>query len=118
MTKIAPFAAEAERRMTSFGTAHLLFLRIDDDPAQAFRAANECLSIRYATDFSKATRRYAALGRPPDIAAQVRAYHDAGVRHLILDFVGPYEDRDQSSSTHPSKGPFFLKSYLRPFPLP
>lgn len=90
---ITRFAAERERRMTSFGTAHLLFLRLDDDPAEAFRAANQCLSVRYAMDFTKPTRRYAALGRPADIAAQVRAFHDAGARHLILDFVGPYEDR-------------------------
>ena len=95
LAKIARFAAEAERRVTSFGTAHLLFLRIDDDPNEAFRAANQCLSVRYAMDFSKPTRRYAALGRPADIAAQVLAYHEAGVRHLILDFVGPYEDRDR-----------------------
>jgi probable F420-dependent oxidoreductase len=90
---ITRFAAGCERRMTSFGTAHLLFLRIDDDPAEAFRAANQCLSVRYAMDFSKPTRRYAALGRPADIAAQVRAFHDAGARHLVLDFVGPCEDR-------------------------
>jgi len=90
---IIRFAAECERRMTSFGTAHLLFLRLDEDPAEAFRAANQCLSVRYAMDFSKPTRRYAALGRPADIAAQVRAFHEAGVRHLILDFVGPCEDR-------------------------
>jgi len=95
VAKIASFAAARERRVASFGTAHLLFLRLDDDPSEAFRAANQCLSVRYAMDFSKPTRRYAALGRPADIAAQVRAYHDAGVRHLILDFVGPYEDRDR-----------------------
>ena len=53
------------------------------------------MSARYAMDFSKPTRRYAALGRPADIAAQVRAYHSAGARHIILDFVGPYEDRDR-----------------------
>ncbi|HTV98620.1 MAG TPA: TIGR03619 family F420-dependent LLM class oxidoreductase [Steroidobacteraceae bacterium] len=95
MAKIARFAMECERRMTSFGAAHLLFLRLDDDPAEAFRAANQCLSARYAMDFSKPTRRYAALGRPADIAAQARAYYHAGARHLILDFVGPYEDRDR-----------------------
>jgi probable F420-dependent oxidoreductase len=93
--KIARFAAQAERGMARFGTAHLLFLHLDDDPAEAFRAANECLSVRYGMDFSKPTRRYAACGRPVDIAAQVRAFYDAGVRHLILDFVGRYEDRDR-----------------------
>jgi probable F420-dependent oxidoreductase len=93
LAKIARFALDT--RTKSFGTAHLLFLRIDDDPAEAFKAANECLSVRYAMDFSKPTRRYAALGRPTDIAAQVRSYFEAGVRHLILDFVGPYEDRDR-----------------------
>jgi hypothetical protein len=38
---------------------------------------------------------YGALGAPGDVAATIRAYHDAGVRHISLDFAGPYERRHE-----------------------
>lgn len=44
-------------------------------------------------DFRAAARRYAALGRATDIAARIRAFHAAGVRHLSIDLLGPYETR-------------------------
>lgn len=81
----------AARRFT---TAHLLFLRVDRDEAAAFEAANACLSVRYGMDFSKATQRYAALGSPAQVARRIRAFHASGVRHVVLDFVGPYDERD------------------------
>ena len=37
----------------------------------------------------------AALGRPEQVAARIRAFYEAGVRHLVLDLVGPYEERPQ-----------------------
>jgi len=36
-----------------------------------------------------------ALGRPEDIAERIRAFHDAGARHIVLDLVGPYEERPE-----------------------
>ena len=51
------------------------------------------LSRRYAMDFREPARRYAALGAPHDVAARIAAFRDAGVRHVILDLVGPVEDR-------------------------
>ena len=32
---------------------------------------------------------------PQDVVETIFKFHQAGVRHLILDFVGPYEERDQ-----------------------
>ena len=32
-----------------------------------------------------------AIGAPQDVATKIRAFYDAGVRHLVLDIVGPYE---------------------------
>jgi len=76
------------------GTGHL-FTRIDDTYEKALDAATESLSQRYAMDFRKAAQRYAALGTPQDVAETIFKFQQAGVRHLILDFVGPYEERDQ-----------------------
>jgi probable F420-dependent oxidoreductase len=87
-------AAEiAGRKIERFGTGHLLFARLDDDYAKALDAATVSLSRRYAMDFRRAAERYAALGEPSRIAAKIRDFHAAGVRHIVIDLVGPYEER-------------------------
>ena len=95
MAKIRSTAEAARRDLRGFSTAHLLFVRVDDSYESAFAAANQTLSVRYGTDFSKPTRRYAALGPPRQVADQIRTFYEAGARHLILDFLGPYEERDR-----------------------
>ena len=45
-------------------------------------------------DFRRAAQKYCALGSSADIAAQIKAFIDSGVRHFVLDFVGPHEDRN------------------------
>ena len=91
--KIAAAAEAAGRKIEHFGTGHLLFARLDETYDKALDAAAATLSHRYAMDFRRAAERYAALGRPEQVAARIRAFHEAGVRHLVLDLVGPYEER-------------------------
>jgi alkanesulfonate monooxygenase SsuD/methylene tetrahydromethanopterin reductase-like flavin-dependent oxidoreductase (luciferase family) len=93
LEKIAAAAESAGRKIGHFGTGHLLFARLDETYDKALDAAAGTLSHRYAMDFRRAAERYAALGRPEQVAARIRAFHEAGVRHLVLDFVGPYEER-------------------------
>jgi probable F420-dependent oxidoreductase len=93
LEKIAGFAAAAKRTPSRFGTAHLLFCRLGPTREQALKVATEHLSIRYAMDFSKAAARYCALGPPADVAAAVGAFHTAGVRRIVLDMIGPIEER-------------------------
>jgi len=88
-------AAEAGRRLERFGTAHLLFTRIGDSYERALDEAAQSLSVRYAMDMRPATQRYAAIGTPSQVAAKIREFHAAGVRHLSLDLVGPYERRSE-----------------------
>jgi len=95
LEKIAAAAEAAGRKIARFGTGHLLFARLDVSYEQALDAAAATLSHRYAMDFRRAAERYAALGRAEQVAARIRAFHDAGVRHLVLDLVGPYEERPQ-----------------------
>ncbi|MGH8429288.1 MAG: LLM class flavin-dependent oxidoreductase [Solimonas sp.] len=96
LEKIATAASEAGRTFDrGFGTAHLLFTRIDDTYEKALDAATVSLSQRYAMDFRKAAQRYCALGTPQDVIETIFKFQQVGVRHLILDFVGPYEERDQ-----------------------
>ncbi len=95
LEKIATAAGAAGRAGSKFGTGHLLFTRLDDTYERALEAATVSLSHRYAMDFRKASERYAALGSPQQIADRMRAFHAAGVRHITLDLVGPYEERDR-----------------------
>ena len=90
---ISAAANDAGRGTRPFGTGHLLFTRLDTTYEAALDRATETLSVRYAMDFRKAAARYCALGTPTQVAARIREFHDAGVRHVILDLLGPYEER-------------------------
>ncbi len=95
LDKIAAAAKSAGRAGAKFGTGHLLFTRLDDTYEKALDAATVSLSHRYAMDFRKPAERYAALGSAQQIADRMRAFHAAGVRHITLDLVGPYEERNR-----------------------
>ena len=91
---IAREAEVAGRRLARFASAHLVFTRIDDGYERALDVATEQLSRRYAMDFRKAAARYAALGRPADVAERIGAFAKSGVRHFVLDPIGPPAERD------------------------
>lgn len=93
LATIAEAAEEAGRTFTTFGTSHLLFTRVDATYERALDVATENLSHRYAMDFREPAKRYAALGSPQQVAERIRAFYDAGVRHVIIDLLGPYEER-------------------------
>ncbi len=95
LDRIHAAAAAAQSPDRPFGTGHLLFATVDDTYESALEKATETLSVRYAMDFREAAKKYCALGRPQDVAERLREFHDAGARHVIMDFVGPYEDRDR-----------------------
>ena len=87
---------EAEgRKLERFGTGHLLFARVADTYEQGLDEAADHLSTRYNMDMRPATKRYGAIGAAEDVAARIRAFYDAGVRHLTLDLAGPYERRGE-----------------------
>ena len=93
LAKIAAAADAASRRHEHFGTGHLLFTRLDPTYEDALEKATKSLSYLYNMDFRRAAERYAALGPPEQVAQKVRDFWDAGVRHIVIDLVGPYEDR-------------------------
>jgi probable F420-dependent oxidoreductase len=95
LSGIEQAAEAAGRNIENYGTGHLLFARIDDTYEKALDAATETLSVRYAMDFRKAAERYCALGPPDAMAAKLVEFYDAGVRHVVMDFLGPYEERDR-----------------------
>jgi alkanesulfonate monooxygenase SsuD/methylene tetrahydromethanopterin reductase-like flavin-dependent oxidoreductase (luciferase family) len=93
LTTIEQAAEQAGRGDIPFGTGHLLFTRLDHTYEEALDRATETLSVRYAMDFRKAAQRYCALGTPQMVAERIREFHAAGVRHVVLDMLGPYEQK-------------------------
>ena len=93
LEKIERSANEYGRKIKNFGTGHLIFTRVDDNYEIALEEATTSLSKRYAMDFRRAAERYAALGSPTDVAEKIKDFYDVGVRHIIIDLVGPYEKR-------------------------
>jgi alkanesulfonate monooxygenase SsuD/methylene tetrahydromethanopterin reductase-like flavin-dependent oxidoreductase (luciferase family) len=92
---IADAAHGANRGSEPFGTGHLLFTRLDRTYEAALDRATETLSVRYAADFRKAAARYCALGTPEQVVERIREFHAAGVRHVVLDLLGPYAERQR-----------------------
>jgi probable F420-dependent oxidoreductase len=95
LATIAAAATDANRSPEPFGTGHLLFTRLDNTYETALDRATETLSVRYAMDFRKAAARYCALGTPEQVVERIREFHAAGVRHVVLDLLGPYEERQR-----------------------
>jgi probable F420-dependent oxidoreductase len=93
-TALAKIEAAAEgRAIERFGTGHLLFVRLDATYEKALDVSAASLSQRYAMDFRRAAERYAALGTAEQVAGRIRDFHAAGARHVVIDLVGPYEER-------------------------
>lgn len=93
LVKIDEAAEEAGREIKDFGSGHLLFCCIDETYEKAWDKATELLSERYAMDFRRAAERYCAMGTPEDVAAKIKEFHDAGVRHFVFDFLGLQPER-------------------------
>jgi len=95
MDTIATAASGAGRSSCQFGTRYLLFTRLDSAYETALDRATETLSVRYAMDFRKAAARYCALGPPEQVVDRIREFHAAGVRHVVLNLLGPHEERQR-----------------------
>ena len=96
--------SSAERVLTKFDTGYLMFARIGKRYEQALDEAAQSLCVRYAMNLRPATERYGAIGRPQDVAANFRAFYDAGVRHISLDLVGPYETARRTARAFRRRG--------------
>ena len=46
-------------------------------------------------DFRRGRRALRGVGLAAQVADRIRAFHAAGARHITLDLVGPYEERDR-----------------------
>ncbi len=111
-------AEQAGRGTLAFGTGHLLFTRLDHTYEEALDRATETLSVRDAMDFRKAAQRYCALGTPQMVAERIREFHAAGVRHVVLDMLGPYEQKADQIEWFAREAMPLLKDLRPDFPVP
>ncbi len=89
---ISEAADAAGRKVDSFGTSHLAFVRLSDSREKALEEAIPILSERYAMDFTRAAERYCAAGTPDDVVDFMEKFKTAGVRHIIVDALGSRQE--------------------------
>jgi probable F420-dependent oxidoreductase len=91
---IAREADAAGRKFNHFGTAIHLFATLGPSYEAALDVAANFLSKRYAMDFREPAKRYAAVGRPSDVAARIDEFVKAGIRDVNVDIISAPSERD------------------------
>jgi len=91
---IAREAEKAGRKFERFGTALHLFVTLGPSYEDALDVAAEHLSKRYAMDFREPAKRYAAVGKPADVAARIDEFIKAGIRDVNVDIASSAAARD------------------------
>src|SRR5271154_4031939 len=90
---IAREAESAGRKFENFGTALHLFATVGPSYEAALDVAATPLSQRYAMDFREPAKRYAAIGKPADVAARIDEFVKAGIRDVNVDVISAPADR-------------------------
>jgi alkanesulfonate monooxygenase SsuD/methylene tetrahydromethanopterin reductase-like flavin-dependent oxidoreductase (luciferase family) len=91
---IAREADKAKREIERFGTSIHLFTTLGPSYEKALDVSAEHLSKRYAMDFREPAKKYAAIGKPSDVAARIDEFIKAGIRDIGVDVIGHPKDRD------------------------
>jgi alkanesulfonate monooxygenase SsuD/methylene tetrahydromethanopterin reductase-like flavin-dependent oxidoreductase (luciferase family) len=91
---IAREAEKTGRKFERFGTALHLFVTLGPTYEDALEVAAKYLSKRYAMDFREPAKRYAAVGKPADVAARIDEFVKAGIRDINIDVISASADRD------------------------
>jgi alkanesulfonate monooxygenase SsuD/methylene tetrahydromethanopterin reductase-like flavin-dependent oxidoreductase (luciferase family) len=89
---VATIRAEAERvqrSLVDFAWYAYIFVSLDDDEAQARRAAVDFLGGTYRNDFGDMLDRVACVGTVEQVTDRLTSFVDAGAEHLVLVPCGP-----------------------------
>src|ERR1039458_4045598 len=78
---IAREAEKSGRKFERFGTAVHLFVTLGPSYEAPLDVAAEHLSKRYAMDFREPAKRYAAVGKPADVAARMHEFVKRSEEH-------------------------------------
>jgi alkanesulfonate monooxygenase SsuD/methylene tetrahydromethanopterin reductase-like flavin-dependent oxidoreductase (luciferase family) len=81
---VRELAAAAGRDLPAFGWYAFVFVNVDDDGDRARQQAAATLGGTYRQDVRGMLDAVAAAGTPREVTAVLRAFVDAGARHLVL----------------------------------
>jgi alkanesulfonate monooxygenase SsuD/methylene tetrahydromethanopterin reductase-like flavin-dependent oxidoreductase (luciferase family) len=81
---IKTMAAEGGRHLDNFRWMTYVMVAVDDDPGVARRMAAEFLGSTYDQEFTSFVDRVAVTGNLDQVISGLRAFADAGARHLVL----------------------------------
>jgi probable F420-dependent oxidoreductase len=81
---IREMAAAAGRDLSGFEWYAYLFVNADDDGDRARQEAARFLGGTYRQDFASMLSSVAVAGTPAEVTVRLRAFVEAGARHLIL----------------------------------
>ena len=81
---ITEMAAAAGRALDAFRWMAYVMVAVDDDPLAARRVAAEFLGGTYGQDFGAFVDRVAVTGTLDQVVERLRAFVDAGARHLVV----------------------------------
>src|SRR5262249_46392877 len=84
---IAREAERSNRRIEQFGTSLHTFVTMGTSYESALEVAGDLLSKRYAMDFREPAKRYAAVGKPADVAARLGEFIKVGIRDVGMDLI-------------------------------
>ena len=88
---ITETAADADRTLDAFRWMAYVMVAVDDDALAARRVAAEFLGGTYGQDFGPFVDRVAVTGTLDRVVERLRAFVDAGARHLVvLPFSAPH----------------------------
>jgi probable F420-dependent oxidoreductase len=77
-------ADEAGRDLTAFEWYVWVFVNVNPDGDAAREEAARSMGGTYNQDFAPMVDSVAAAGTPEEVAAKLRAFHDAGARHFVF----------------------------------
>jgi probable F420-dependent oxidoreductase len=87
-------ATETGRDLVDFQWFAFVFVNANPDGDLARRQATEALGSTYQQDFGAFVDRVAAAGTPAEVADKLKAFVDAGARHLILGRAASAREHD------------------------
>ena len=92
LAQVRAAAVDAGRDPDTIATSTYLTVSLDDDPAVAERVLDDYLAAYYpAPPAAMKALQATYAGTPDGLEEWVRAFTDAGARHLILRFAGNHE---------------------------
>jgi alkanesulfonate monooxygenase SsuD/methylene tetrahydromethanopterin reductase-like flavin-dependent oxidoreductase (luciferase family) len=82
--EVRAYADEAQRDLSDFSWMSFVFVNVQDRAEDALADATAFLGATFKQDVGPFLDRVAAVGTPDQVGRRLRAFVDAGARHLLV----------------------------------